>query len=97
MIRADHEEGGLLFAGTESAMYVSFDDGDHWQSLMLNLPNTSYRDITIKDNDLVVGTYGRGIWDARRLFRAAADRRRRSRPSRRISSSRATRFACVAT
>ena len=40
-------------------MYVSFDDGDDWQSLMLNLPNTSYRDIVIKDNDLVVGMYGR--------------------------------------
>ncbi len=43
-------------------MYVSFDDGDTWQSLMLNLPNTSYRDIAIKNNDLVVGTYGRSIW-----------------------------------
>lgn len=62
VIRADTRRAGLLFAGTESAMYVSFDDGDNWQSLMLNLPNTSYRDITIKDNDLVVGTYGRSIW-----------------------------------
>jgi hypothetical protein len=43
-------------------MYVSFDDGDHWQSLMLNLPTTSYRDIAIHDNDLIIGTYGRGIW-----------------------------------
>ena len=43
-------------------MYVSFDDGDDWQSLMLNLPNTSYRDIAIKDNDLVIGTYGRSLW-----------------------------------
>jgi hypothetical protein len=43
-------------------MYVSFDDGDHWQSLRLNLPITSYRDAVIKDNDLVVGTYGRGFW-----------------------------------
>jgi hypothetical protein len=41
---------------------VSFDDGDNWQSLMLNLPNTSYRDMVIKDNDLVVGTYGRSFW-----------------------------------
>jgi photosystem II stability/assembly factor-like uncharacterized protein len=62
VIRADTKKAGLLFAGTESSMYVSFDDGDNWQSLMLNLPNTSYRDLTIKDNDLVVGTYGRGIW-----------------------------------
>ncbi len=62
VIRADPEKAGLLYAGTESAMYVSFDDGDHWQSLMLNLPNTSYRDIVVKDNDLIVATYGRGIW-----------------------------------
>ncbi|MDQ6831748.1 MAG: hypothetical protein M3081_23065 [Gemmatimonadota bacterium] len=62
VIRADSKRAGLLFAGTESAMYVSFDDGDHWQSLQLNLPTTSYRDITIHGSDLVVGTYGRGIW-----------------------------------
>jgi photosystem II stability/assembly factor-like uncharacterized protein len=62
VIRADTKKAGLLFAGTESGMYVSFDDGDNWQSLMLNLPNTSYRDIVVKDNDLVVATYGRSIW-----------------------------------
>ena len=62
VIRADPKRAGLLFAGTESGMYVSFDDGDHWQSLQLNLPNTSYRDAVIHGNDLVVGTYGRGIW-----------------------------------
>ena len=43
-------------------MFVSFDDGDHWQSLRLNAPNTSYRDMVVKDNDLVVGTYGRSFW-----------------------------------
>ncbi len=62
VIRADPKKAGLLFAGTESGMYVSFDDGDNWQPLMLNLPNTSYRDIVVKDNDLVVATYGRSIW-----------------------------------
>jgi len=62
LIRADTRKAGLLFAGTESGMFVSFDDGDHWQSLQLNLPNTSYRDAVITGNDLVVGTYGRGIW-----------------------------------
>ncbi len=62
VIRADTKKAGLLFAGTESGMYVSFDDGDNWQSLQLKLPNTSYRDIVIHGNDLVVGTYGRGIW-----------------------------------
>jgi photosystem II stability/assembly factor-like uncharacterized protein len=62
VIRADPKRAGLLFAGTESSVYVSFDDGDGWQSLALNLPTTSYRDMTFRDNDLVVGTYGRGIW-----------------------------------
>jgi hypothetical protein len=62
VIRADPRKAGLLYAGTESSMYVSFDDGDNWESLMLNLPNTSYRDIVIKDNDLIVATYGRSIW-----------------------------------
>jgi hypothetical protein len=62
VVRNDTRRKGLLFAGTESGMFVSFDDGDHWQSLQLNLPNTSYRDIVIKDNDLVVCTYGRGFF-----------------------------------
>jgi hypothetical protein len=62
VIRADTKKKGLLFAGSESSMYVSFDDGDRWQSLMLNLPNTSYRDLAIHDNDLIAGTYGRGFW-----------------------------------
>ncbi len=62
VIRGDTKRAGLLFAGTESGMYVSFNDGDEWQSLQLNLPVTSYRDIHIKGNDLIVGTYGRGIW-----------------------------------
>ncbi len=62
IVRADPKRAGLLVAGTESAMYVSFDDGDNWQSLQRNLPNTSYRDIVFAGNDLVVGTYGRGIW-----------------------------------
>jgi photosystem II stability/assembly factor-like uncharacterized protein len=62
VIRSDPKKPGLLFAGTESSIYVSFDDGDNWQSLMLNLPNTSYRDITFNGNDLIAGTYGRGIW-----------------------------------
>jgi photosystem II stability/assembly factor-like uncharacterized protein len=62
VVREDPKRKGLLFAGTESGMYVSFDDGDHWQSLMLNLPATSYRDMVLKDNDIVVATYGRGFF-----------------------------------
>ena len=62
VVRADPKRAGLLFAGTESGIYLSLDDGDHWQSLKLNLPTTSFRDIAFAGNDLVVGTYGRGIW-----------------------------------
>jgi len=62
VIRADTKKAGLLFLGTESSVYVSFNDGDSWQPLTLNLPNTSYRDLAIKDNDLVACTYGRGFW-----------------------------------
>jgi photosystem II stability/assembly factor-like uncharacterized protein len=61
-VREDPKRKGLLFAGTERTVYVSFDDGDHWQSLRLNLPATSVRDLIIKDNDLAVGTHGRGFW-----------------------------------
>ena len=61
-VRADPQRRGLLFAGTESGVYVSFDDGARWQSLQQNLPNTSVRDAVIKDNDLIVTTYGRGFW-----------------------------------
>jgi len=62
VVRADPRRRGLLFAGTERGVYVSFDDGDDWQPLSLNLPNTSVRDLAFHDNDLVAGTYGRGIW-----------------------------------
>jgi len=61
-VREDPRRKGLLFAGTERAVYVSFDDGDHWQSLRLNMPATSVRDLLIKDNDLAVATHGRGFW-----------------------------------
>lgn len=52
----------MLFAGTERGVYVSFDDGANWQSLRLNLPATSMRDLIVKDDDLVVATHGRGFW-----------------------------------
>lgn len=61
-VREDHVRKGLLFAGTENAVWVSFDDGDHWQSLELNLPHTSMRDLWIHDNDLIVATHGRSFW-----------------------------------
>lgn len=61
-VREDPLQPGLLFAGSENAVYVSFDDGDHWQSLRLNMPATSIRDLVIKDDDIVVGTHGRSFW-----------------------------------
>ena len=62
VIRADPKQHGLLFAGTASGVFVSFDEGDHWESLRLNLPTTTISDIAFHDNDLIIGTYGRGIW-----------------------------------
>jgi photosystem II stability/assembly factor-like uncharacterized protein len=61
-IRQDTENKDVLFAGTESGVYTSFDDGDHWQSLQLNLPMTSVRDLTIHDSDLVIASHGRSFW-----------------------------------
>lgn len=61
-VRADPVRKGLLFAGTETSVWVSFDDGDHWQSLQLNLPHTSMRDLWVHDSDLIVATHGRSFW-----------------------------------
>ncbi len=61
-VREDPVRKGLLFAGTETGVWVSFDDGDHWQSLQLNLPHTSMRDLWIHDHDLIVATHGRSFW-----------------------------------
>jgi len=60
-IREDPKRKGLLYAGTETQVYVSFDDGDHWQSLRLNMPASSVRDLQVKDDDLIAGTHGRGF------------------------------------
>jgi photosystem II stability/assembly factor-like uncharacterized protein len=62
VVREDPIRKGLLYAGSERCVYVSFDDGEHWQSLRLNMPATSIRDLVIKDDDLVVGTHGRSFW-----------------------------------
>ena len=61
-VREDPAAKGLLFAGTENSVWVSFDNGDHWQSLQLNLPHTSMRDLWIHKDDLLVGTHGRSFW-----------------------------------
>ncbi|HEY2170095.1 MAG TPA: glycoside hydrolase [Candidatus Angelobacter sp.] len=61
-VREDPGRRGMLFAATERAVYVSFDDGDHWQSLRLNMAASSVRDVIIKDDDLVAATHGRGFW-----------------------------------
>ncbi len=61
-VREDPERKGLLFAGAEKGVYVSFDDGANWEPLRLNLPASSVRDLIIKNNDLIVATHGRGFW-----------------------------------
>jgi hypothetical protein len=61
-VREDTVRRGLLFAGTEKSVWVSFDDGDHWGSLQLNLPHTSMRDLAVQDQDLIVATHGRSFW-----------------------------------
>jgi photosystem II stability/assembly factor-like uncharacterized protein len=61
-VREDPVRRGLLYAGTEKGAFVSFDDGDHWQPLQMNLPVTSVRDIDVHGTDVVVGTHGRGFW-----------------------------------
>ncbi|HUP88334.1 MAG TPA: hypothetical protein VM100_03245 [Longimicrobiales bacterium] len=62
VVKEDHQKRGLLFAGSEKEVFVSFDDGDHWQSLRRNMPATSIRDLIVKDNDVVVATHGRSFW-----------------------------------
>ncbi|MBD5655499.1 MAG: glycoside hydrolase, partial [Candidatus Eremiobacteraeota bacterium] len=61
-VREDPKRRGLLFAGTERTVYVSFDDGAHWQSLQNDLPSTSIRDLVVHGDDVVVGTHGRSFW-----------------------------------
>jgi len=61
-IREDKLKQGLLFAGSERAVYMSIDNGDHWQPLRLNMPATSIRDLVIKDDDLIAATHGRSFW-----------------------------------
>jgi photosystem II stability/assembly factor-like uncharacterized protein len=62
VVREDPVRRGLLYAGTETGIYVSFDDGDHWQPLQMNLPVVSVRDITIHGDDVVIATHGRSFW-----------------------------------
>ncbi len=61
-VREDHVRPGLLFLGTEHGAYVSFTAGDAWQPLQLNLPDTPIRDLVVKNDDVVLGTHGRGFW-----------------------------------
>ena len=61
-VREDPKRRGLLYAATEHGIYLSFDDGTHWQALQMNLPRTSVRDIDVHGDDLVIATHGRGFW-----------------------------------
>ncbi len=62
VVRSDKVREGLLYAGTEWGMYVSFDDGASWQTIQLNLPITAIRDLEVRDNDLIAATHGRSFW-----------------------------------
>ncbi|MBK9981566.1 MAG: glycosyl hydrolase [Saprospiraceae bacterium] len=62
VIRSDPNSKGILYAGTEAGIYISFDDGDHWQTLQLNLPIVPVTDLTIKNNNLIAATQGRSFW-----------------------------------
>jgi hypothetical protein len=62
VVREDPQRKGLLFGGTEKGPFVSFDNGDHWQSLQSNLPTVSVRDLNVHGGDLVAATYGRSLW-----------------------------------
>ena len=62
MVREDPKRRGLLYAGSETQVWFSLDDGDHWHSLRGNMPAISIRDLIIKDDDIAVGTHGRGFW-----------------------------------
>ena len=62
VVREDPKRAGLLYAGTEHGVYVSFDDGDHWQSLQLDLPETQVADLVVEQHDLVAGTHGRSFY-----------------------------------
>jgi photosystem II stability/assembly factor-like uncharacterized protein len=61
-VREDPVRRGLLYAATELGVYVSFDDGDHWQPMQMNLPRTSVRDLDVHGDDLIIATHGRGFW-----------------------------------
>ena len=61
-VREDPMRRGMLYAATERAVWISFDDGDHWQSLQLNLPHTSMRDLIVHNQDLILATHGRSFW-----------------------------------
>ncbi|HEV8199588.1 MAG TPA: hypothetical protein VGS03_06175 [Candidatus Polarisedimenticolia bacterium] len=62
VVRHDPKRPGLLFAGTNRGVHVSFDDGSHWQPLQLNLPTTGINDLVVHDDDIIVATQGRGLW-----------------------------------
>ncbi|MFI5310347.1 MAG: glycoside hydrolase [Gemmatimonadales bacterium] len=62
VVREDTKRKGLLFAGSETQVWFSLDDGENWHSLRLNMPATSIRDLIVKDDDIAVGTHGRGFW-----------------------------------
>ena len=108
-VRQDPKRKGLLYAGTETGVFVSFDDGANWQRLQLNLPTSPIHDLVVKDDDLVVATHGRSFWvldnltplrQVKRQFRpnrlfCCINRRSRSASITRQSSINASRSATI--
>ncbi len=75
VVREDPDREGLLYAGTEFGMFISFDNGAHWQSFQLNLPNVPINDIKVHRKDLVISTQGRALWILDNLSVAASGQR----------------------
>ena len=72
VVREDPDRAGLLYAGTEFGMFISFDNGAHWKSFQLNMPNVPINEITINNKDLIIATQGRSFWIFDNVTRAAA-------------------------
>src|SRR6185437_13616938 len=84
VVREDPVKPNLLYAGTVTGAWVSFDRGNHWQSLQINLPHTVVSDIAIHDNDIAISTYGRGLWVMDDVRLSATRNRQSLRAVRRI-------------
>ncbi len=93
-VREDPKRKGLLYAGTERGVFVSFDDGSHWQPLQLNLPSTPVTDLVVHDDDLAIATNGRSLWVLDDLMPLRELNPQLAQASLHLTS-RSPRFACI--